>query len=206
MNSPAVYPTYSAAINAPMLLPQPPIRTGKEQWQTATVPHPDGGFTKIWRDGSRTWSKAMLAFIARNGMRCHYCERLGQRDQGPDGRLWHKDHVLAKSKGGKGLRGNLVLCCSECNILKGVRPVEQFMRRRDRPGPLTQSEPKRAVTALLNALNKRGNGATAAELVEMTEMPPKVAYEVLLWMARQEPQLAYAVDSWFDFGLRWFAA
>lgn len=57
---------------------------------------------------------------------CHYCQL--ELDFGMYGHLdgWTKDHVIAKSEGGRNSLDNLVACCNPCNNLKSNLTVEQF--------------------------------------------------------------------------------
>jgi hypothetical protein len=66
------------------------------------------------------------AFIARHRGRCHYCNRPGTQEIGPDDRPWHIDHVVALARGGLDEEENLTLACKRCNLAKGVQPAAQF--------------------------------------------------------------------------------
>ncbi len=56
---------------------------------------------------------------AADGDACHYCERTdGTRT---------RDHKVPRMYGGKGLVGNIVLCCQMCNIIKAARGYEWFV-------------------------------------------------------------------------------
>jgi 5-methylcytosine-specific restriction endonuclease McrA len=50
---------------------------------------------------------------------CHYCQRT-------DG-LPTRDHKIPRMYGGKGLVGNIVLCCQMCNMIKSARPYQLFV-------------------------------------------------------------------------------
>ena len=65
-------------------------------------------------------------FIRANGARCHYCNRTGHLDMGPDERAWWIDHMKPIARGGPDTEDNLVLACKRCNLAKGVQPYEQF--------------------------------------------------------------------------------
>lgn len=65
-------------------------------------------------------------FIRRNGARCHYCNRPGTQDMGPDDRPWWIDHMDPIARGGPDVEENLALACKRCNLAKGVKPYEQF--------------------------------------------------------------------------------
>lgn len=49
---------------------------------------------------------------------CVYCGMRGAEDRGPDGRVWHIDHLFAKANGGDSLSDNLILACATCNLRK----------------------------------------------------------------------------------------
>lgn len=72
---------------------------------------------------SESWRRD---FIRANGARCHYCNRSGTVDQGPDERPWWIDHKHALARGGPDTEDNLVLACKRCNLAKGVKPYNQF--------------------------------------------------------------------------------
>lgn len=67
-------------------------------------------------------------FIAANRGRCHYCNRSGPADLGPDDRPWHIDHKQPLARGGSDTDDNLVLACKRCNLAKGVQPYLQFKK------------------------------------------------------------------------------
>lgn len=55
--------------------------------------------------------------IERDGGRCHMCG--GQVDARSDARRPTRDHVVPKSKGGRGTDDNIRLAHWRCNQLKG---------------------------------------------------------------------------------------
>lgn len=65
-------------------------------------------------------------FIADNNARCHYCNRSGSMDIGPDERPWHIDHKQPLARGGADEESNLALACKRCNLTKNVQLYEQF--------------------------------------------------------------------------------
>lgn len=65
-------------------------------------------------------------FIAKNGARCHYCNRPSSLDIGPGGRPWHIDHMNPIARGGEDSEENLALSCKRCNLVKGTRPYKKF--------------------------------------------------------------------------------
>jgi hypothetical protein len=99
---------------------------------------------------------AQLSLIERLALRqyeafcshwyCHYCEaplmRPGEEFEGDypkwrwqehDGRRFYIgrtpatiDHVIPRTKGGTNDISNLVLCCKQCNSIKGNRPLWAF--------------------------------------------------------------------------------
>lgn len=62
---------------------------------------------------------------------CYYCgvqtttARGAKRSRLPDN-YQTKDHLLPKSRGGAGVRGNTVVCCNNCNMEKGCLTVEEY--------------------------------------------------------------------------------
>jgi len=40
------------------------------------------------------------------------------------------EHIVPKSKGGSNRVSNLTLACTECNMKKGNKPLEQFLSRK----------------------------------------------------------------------------
>lgn len=65
-------------------------------------------------------------FIAQQRFRCHYCNRRGGTEIGPDDRAWHLDHKNPLSRGGEDIDENLVLACKRCNLTKGAKPYREF--------------------------------------------------------------------------------
>jgi len=53
--------------------------------------------------------------FARDGNRCQYC---GKRRPTSELSL---DHILPRSRGGQSTWGNIVCCCTDCNVKKGGR-------------------------------------------------------------------------------------
>ena len=59
------------------------------------------------------WFKVLVA-------RCHYCgeePRLGE--------VYHWDHFVARSRGGRDTERNLVLACPTCNLVKGDKTIKK---------------------------------------------------------------------------------
>ncbi|NTV13929.1 MAG: HNH endonuclease [Desulfobulbaceae bacterium] len=51
--------------------------------------------------------------------RCHYCEQIAPKAE------LTMDHVVPLTRGGKSVKGNLVVCCKECNNRKkNLLPLE----------------------------------------------------------------------------------
>ena len=64
--------------------------------------------------------------LKRTNGRCWYCgEPISVEN-------CHLDHVIPKSRGGRGRPNNLVPCCQSCNCAKGPRSVEGFRETRIR--------------------------------------------------------------------------
>lgn len=64
-------------------------------------------------------------------MKCHYCGcELVRRWTGRmPTNAYTRDHMIPRSRGGKGLRGNTVPCCRRCNQRKGNMTASEFIRR-----------------------------------------------------------------------------
>jgi len=54
-------------------------------------------------------------------MLCAYCGKQGDELVGPDGKLWHMDHIMPLSRGGKDCVTNIVKACAWCNLSKGSK-------------------------------------------------------------------------------------
>jgi 5-methylcytosine-specific restriction endonuclease McrA len=73
------------------------------------------------------WATRQAMYAAQRGI-CPYCERHmtfpakgANRRKRTDATV---DHLLPRSRGGTSRRGNLILCCSECNSMKGSKVPE----------------------------------------------------------------------------------
>lgn len=49
---------------------------------------------------------------------CAYCNKVGSTGTGPDGKVWHMDHVEPLSQGGNDHESNIVKACARCNMKK----------------------------------------------------------------------------------------
>jgi 5-methylcytosine-specific restriction endonuclease McrA len=58
---------------------------------------------------------------------CHYCKRSGNVSRGPDGKVWHTEHKIPRSRGGPNTASNCVLSCASCNIRKGTLTDTEFI-------------------------------------------------------------------------------
>lgn len=63
--------------------------------------------------------------IAAFGMTCAYCGEAGDHINGPDGKAWHIDRIIAGSRGGKYIPENVTLSCGPCNQSKGANVAPQ---------------------------------------------------------------------------------
>lgn len=69
------------------------------------------------------------------GFHCAYCTRRLEAKTSPTKLAATKDHVLPKSRGGRGVMASTVWCCRQCNTLKGNMMPEEwsaFMRTNPR--------------------------------------------------------------------------
>ena len=77
---------------------------------------------KIEREKARTlrksrWWQQKLA----DGV-CHYCSETFEK------RLLTMDHIVPVARGGKSVKGNVVVCCKDCNTEKAAKtPVEMLL-------------------------------------------------------------------------------
>ncbi|MCV7621922.1 HNH endonuclease [Micrococcus luteus] len=60
------------------------------------------------------------AIMLRDGESCAYCGAVPE--------LVHLDHVHPLSRGGTHEADNLVIACATCNLQKGAKPLEEFIR------------------------------------------------------------------------------
>ncbi len=67
-------------------------------------------------------SKAIRAnlFLEYDG-KCFYCTKKLEKG-------WHTDHVIPWSKGGKTTLENLRPVCPKCNLLKGDKNLDDFLK------------------------------------------------------------------------------
>jgi 5-methylcytosine-specific restriction endonuclease McrA len=85
---------------------------------------------------------------ARDGERCFYCLRSTPAS------LRCLDHVVPKAQMGDGSYRNLVSSCMECNVQKGEKPADCFLRSLYRERRLTSAE----LAARLGALDDLAEG------------------------------------------------
>lgn len=72
-------------------------------------------------------SRIKGAIIERFGKKCTYCGKTGPSYYiGPDGRDWHIDHAIPRSRGGADHEDNYVLSCATCNLSKHAATPEEF--------------------------------------------------------------------------------
>jgi hypothetical protein len=60
------------------------------------------------------------AVFLRDGRVCRYCQC--------DDAAFHLDHVVPASKGGGSSVDNLVVACAPCNLSKGAKTLEEWIR------------------------------------------------------------------------------
>lgn len=58
---------------------------------------------------------------------CTYCRYQGNELRGPDGRMWHVDHLFAQANGGDSMDDNLVLSCATCNLKKNRKLASDIL-------------------------------------------------------------------------------
>lgn len=66
--------------------------------------------------------------------KCSYCGGDGDHKRGPDGRVWHVDHVYPRKHGGDNEPDNMTLSCATCNLKKNAKSAAQFRMRLDLNG------------------------------------------------------------------------
>jgi hypothetical protein len=64
--------------------------------------------------------------------RCAYCKKEGTPQKGPDGRVWHVDHIYPRDLGGDNKKDNRALSCASCNLSKHNKTGSEFMDQRSR--------------------------------------------------------------------------
>lgn len=70
--------------------------------------------------GPSEWMLLRRAVFERDGYRCHYCGReVGEP---------HCDHVLPVVLGGQSVMENLVTACSPCNLSKGPKTLQEWVK------------------------------------------------------------------------------
>lgn len=70
---------------------------------------------------SRRGHRLAEQIIARDGARCAYCGTTHGR--------FHIDHIVPRSKGGTNHPDNLTVACARCNLRKGAKHVDEFLRK-----------------------------------------------------------------------------
>lgn len=50
------------------------------------------------------------------------------KEKGPDGRVWHIDHLYPEALGGDWKNDNLVLACATCNLRKSRHLLMDFLK------------------------------------------------------------------------------
>ena len=88
--------------------------------------HKDEQHVKREREKARQLKKtAFFQELFRRGI-CYYC-----KGQFPPEQLT-LDHIVPLSRGGRSTRGNMVVCCRECNQEKKyLTPAEMILRQLD---------------------------------------------------------------------------
>ena len=79
------------------------------------------------------------AVIYEFGARCEYCEAVGTKDVGPDGKAWQVDRVDPALRGGTFSPDNVTLACKTCTNKKKLKPAPPGTRtltalQKSRPG------------------------------------------------------------------------
>jgi 5-methylcytosine-specific restriction endonuclease McrA len=90
------------------------------------------------------------AVIKRDGLVCRYCGR----DDGD----FHLDHVVSVSRGGPNGADNLVVACAACNISKGARTSEEWLRHGAEAWEACN--PRRCAVREHSVAGRRSSGAT----------------------------------------------
>lgn len=76
-------------------------------------------------------SPQLRKLINRDGLACFYCGWTCDLNAPLDSdRFPTRDHVIARSNGGKSVMTNLVLACKKCNNAKGRRSAMEFIQIR----------------------------------------------------------------------------
>ncbi|WP_017314101.1 RNA-guided endonuclease IscB [Mastigocladopsis repens] len=75
-----------------------------------------------YQQGTRAGYEVREYLLQKWNYKCAYC----QAENTP----LQIEHILAKSKGGSNRISNLTIACERCNIKKGNKPVEEFLKRK----------------------------------------------------------------------------
>lgn len=67
----------------------------------------------------RGWGKCDARIGEQAGYRCEYCDLDFLASADNLYRMWQKDHIVPKFRGGGDDPDNLALCCLPCNMFKG---------------------------------------------------------------------------------------
>ena len=103
--------------------------------------------------------KTRFEVFKRDAFRCQYCGRT------PPVVILHADHIVAVANGGDSQQSNLITSCSECNLGKGARPLDQV------PASLKdQIAEKRERAAQVEAYNQSLLELREAELATLEEL------------------------------------
>lgn len=88
--------------------------------------HKDEQHIKREREKARQLRKtAFFQELFRRGV-CYYCKKQFPADQ------LTLDHIVPLSRGGRSTKGNMVVCCRECNQNKKyLTPAEMILRELD---------------------------------------------------------------------------
>jgi 5-methylcytosine-specific restriction endonuclease McrA len=89
------------------------------------------GFSEMAAHYKRAKKRVIKAQFEKYGYNfCEYCKIIVQQYDGPNmlRDSITADHILAKSKKGKNLDKNLLVCCFQCNQEKGSMEYKEFIK------------------------------------------------------------------------------
>ena len=75
---------------------------------------------RVPRMGGRPWRRLRSEILKRDNGICFYCGVHGAT---------HVDHLTPISRGGTDSSTNLAACCKRCNLRKGEKTADEFIRK-----------------------------------------------------------------------------
>jgi hypothetical protein len=99
--------------------------------------------------------------ISRDGQQCVWCGRAAWPDD------LTLEHLLPKTRGGRGLPENLTLACRRCNRRRGAKPVIAYVREQLEAGQQPQMDLLRVVLERLSRSGSRPHAEYGGRQLEL---------------------------------------